>query len=189
VDALTGRTAWGSKLLIVALTLAAFTGWGLYVHATQQIGHRLQEAQARAAQLETERDALIGERDQLRARSEAATRGEGELKLAREELRTLRVERDSLSADLERARAARSSPATEPEAAGTTASAGQHSVAAVQRALVGAGFGPLQLDGALGPKTRDAIRSFERAQGLPVTGEVNTRVVEALEKASGQPLQ
>ena len=40
-------------------------------------------------------------------------------------------------------------------------------------------------DGAIGPKTRTAIMSFERANSLPETGRVNTALINRLELATG----
>ncbi len=40
-------------------------------------------------------------------------------------------------------------------------------------------------DGAIGPKTRNAIMSFERGNGLPETGRVNAQLIERLELAAG----
>ncbi len=40
-------------------------------------------------------------------------------------------------------------------------------------------------DGAIGPKTRNAIMSFERMNGLPETGRVNAQLIERLELATG----
>ena len=40
-------------------------------------------------------------------------------------------------------------------------------------------------DGAIGPKTRNAIMSFERVNGLPETGRVNAQLIERLELAAG----
>jgi len=40
-------------------------------------------------------------------------------------------------------------------------------------------------DGAIGPKTRNAIKSFERVNGLPETGQVNAELIERLETAAG----
>jgi hypothetical protein len=82
-----------------------------------------------------------------------------------------------------------SSAQSGPDVVGATTSAPRATVDAVQRALVGVGLGPLQTDGALGPKTREAIGSFELAHGLPVTGKINARFLQALRQASGEPLQ
>lgn len=57
-----------------------------------------------------------------------------------------------------------------------------------QRALANLGYGPLAIDGLDGPMTRDAIRRFERAQGLAVTGSLNADTVRALAIRSGVAL-
>ena len=40
-------------------------------------------------------------------------------------------------------------------------------------------------DGSIGPKTRAAIMSFERAHSLPETGRVNAALIDRLELATG----
>lgn len=45
-------------------------------------------------------------------------------------------------------------------------------VLAVQQALLAAGFSPGAIDGVYGPATATAVRHFQTARGLPVTGEV-----------------
>lgn len=53
----------------------------------------------------------------------------------------------------------------------------------VQRALVRAGFDPGPVDGRLGKKTRSAIKSFQRKNGLTADGVVGERTWAALRKA------
>lgn len=55
----------------------------------------------------------------------------------------------------------------------------------VQTLLTGLGYDAGGADGALGPKTRTAIISFERANGLPETGRVNAELIDRLELAAG----
>ena len=45
-----------------------------------------------------------------------------------------------------------------------------HAVEALQRALEKAGYDPGNIDGVIGPKTRSALESYQRAKGLPVGG-------------------
>jgi len=52
---------------------------------------------------------------------------------------------------------------------------------ALQAALARRGYYHGPVDGALGPQTRDAIRSFQAHQGLPVTGQVDGRLIRALQ--------
>lgn len=58
-------------------------------------------------------------------------------------------------------------------------------VAQVQSLLLGMGFDAGIADGAMGPKTREAIKAFERANKLPETGQVNGALLEQLKSVSG----
>ena len=53
-------------------------------------------------------------------------------------------------------------------------------VEAVQEALTGRGFEPGKIDGAMGSRTRNALREFQRSVGLPSTGEIDAATVAAL---------
>ena len=50
----------------------------------------------------------------------------------------------------------------------------------VQGALAQRGYYDGQIDGVLGPGTRSAIREFQRDNGLPVTGRIDSQLVQAL---------
>ena len=52
---------------------------------------------------------------------------------------------------------------------------------AVQAALARRGYYRGPIDGALGPETRNAIRSFQAHQGLPVTGQMDGRLIRELQ--------
>lgn len=56
-------------------------------------------------------------------------------------------------------------------------------IAAVQRALALAAYGPVGADGFVGPQTRDAIMRFQRDHNLPVTGEISDSLVIELRAA------
>ncbi|MGV2980313.1 peptidoglycan-binding domain-containing protein [Camelimonas sp. ID_303_24] len=62
-------------------------------------------------------------------------------------------------------------------------------VASAQKALGKLGFGALDADGRMGPGTRAAIERFEKARGLPVTGELNPKTLKALGAAAGAPIR
>ncbi len=55
----------------------------------------------------------------------------------------------------------------------------------LQRALKAAGYEPGPIDGRLGRRTKDAVRSFQRAEGLKVDGVVGQKTWTAL-KAAGE---
>jgi hypothetical protein len=50
----------------------------------------------------------------------------------------------------------------------------------IQERLQAAGFTPGAMDGALGPQTRNALRLFQNAKGLPPTGELDEKTLAAL---------
>jgi Putative peptidoglycan binding domain len=51
---------------------------------------------------------------------------------------------------------------------------------AVQTQLAARGYYHGQIDGVIGPESRDAIRAFQQAQRLPVTGLIDPRLLKAL---------
>ena len=53
-------------------------------------------------------------------------------------------------------------------------------VEAVQEALTGRGFEPGAIDGAMGSRTRKALREFQNSVGLPPTGEIDAATRAAL---------
>jgi hypothetical protein len=53
-------------------------------------------------------------------------------------------------------------------------------VAAVQRRLTRAGYYRGMVDGVIGPGTRSAIRSYERAHGLRVDGQIDRRLLATM---------
>ena len=53
-------------------------------------------------------------------------------------------------------------------------------VEAIQRALIERGFDPGKVDGAMGWRTRGALRVFQRSVGLPDTGRTDDATLEAL---------
>lgn len=62
------------------------------------------------------------------------------------------------------------------------------SVVFAQRALAKLGYG-LHQDGVFGGTTRQAIEKFERANGMPVTGELSQKILHKLSAKSGLALR
>ena len=56
-------------------------------------------------------------------------------------------------------------------------------VARVQIALAAAGYYPGPADGIIGPRVRRAIRAFQTAQKIPVTGELSAELLRQIENA------
>jgi N-acetylmuramoyl-L-alanine amidase len=55
----------------------------------------------------------------------------------------------------------------------------------VQARLKNLGFDPGPIDGAMGPRTRGAIRAFEAANGLPITGKAEGATLAKLRELHG----
>ena len=56
-------------------------------------------------------------------------------------------------------------------------------VRSAQIMLHGLGYEPQREDGYFGAETRDAVKQFQEAQSLPITGEIDKQTAELLEKA------
>jgi peptidoglycan hydrolase-like protein with peptidoglycan-binding domain len=61
-------------------------------------------------------------------------------------------------------------------------------VAAVQRTLTEYGYGQLKPTGTAGTETQAAIRKFEQARRMPVTGQMSDRLVRELVALTGRPI-
>ncbi len=60
---------------------------------------------------------------------------------------------------------------------------------AVQKALAKLGYGPLKVDGVDSTQTNQAIQRFQQDRKMPVTGQINDRLLRELSAVSGMKLQ
>ena len=63
---------------------------------------------------------------------------------------------------------------------GVMAMAGDEKVKAVQQALEDKGHHPGSVDGRMGPKTQQALRDFQKTQGMQATGHLDTKTMQSL---------
>lgn len=63
---------------------------------------------------------------------------------------------------------------------------GQANIKDVQQALKEKGFDPGPIDGVMGPKTRDALKSFQSANNLKATGKLDEQTAQQLGVEAGQ---
>ena len=63
---------------------------------------------------------------------------------------------------------------------GVMAMAGDEKVKAVQQALGDKGHHPGSVDGRMGPKTQQALRDFQKTQGMKATGHLDTKTMQSL---------
>jgi hypothetical protein len=81
--------------------------------------------------------------------------------------------------------AAPAAEAAHPAKPAAPARTGDPQIAFAQRALVKLGYGPLAVDGLLGPTTRAALARFERERSLPGPAQVPVRTLKELASRSG----
>lgn len=200
MEAHTSKTTTTYKLASGVLGVLALLGWGLYGYSLSSSGaeeNLLREQTARLQndlnQLNTEHRRVTAEYEQLRQSAGDLQSAQGQLASVQEQVKGLEQARVQLTQSIAEARAqlgatlAPSSDDGRVSQTGNTRAAGR--VDAAQEALTKLGYGPLAADGRMGPKTRQAIEAFERAQGLTVTGSLGPATVQALEANSGVSIQ
>lgn len=72
---------------------------------------------------------------------------------------------------------------------GSQVVADQSLVRQIQQALNTRGYGVGTPDGVLGPRTRDAIRTYQADSGLPVTGQPSQTLLASLQSSGGAVVQ
>ncbi|MEX2451504.1 MAG: peptidoglycan-binding domain-containing protein [Rhodospirillales bacterium] len=72
-------------------------------------------------------------------------------------------------------------PASMSATGGAYPSADPRTVESIQRRLAGLGYKPGPMDGKPGPRTRDAIRNYQRDNGLVVNGEPTPALANHME--------
>jgi len=192
------------KVAGIALGTLALIGWGLYGYSAVSAGSQddavhaeLTRLRRQLEQTSAERSRLAAERDQLVQSSGDLQQIQRQIASDREQLKALEQVRAQLTetiAQLRSQMAALTNPSPDNEAASQAGPnrplPGQKArVSAVQEALTKLGYAELKADGLFGPNTRHAIEAFERANGLPVTGTLNTRTVQAIAGAAGVSIQ
>jgi peptidoglycan hydrolase-like protein with peptidoglycan-binding domain len=185
------------------LGVLALLGWGLYGYSlsfagTQEDPLREQSTRLRSDlnQLKAEHSRVTAEYDQLRQRTGDLQTVQGQLVSVQEQVRSLEQARTQLTQTVAQARSQLTSAFDHPSEDARASQTGSTNptsrpvrVDAVQEALTKLGHGQLKADGKIGPGTRRAIEAFERAQGIPVTGELGMATVQALESTSGMSIR
>jgi murein L,D-transpeptidase YcbB/YkuD len=185
------------RLDIVKISLIAATaaGWGLLAYSTLSSGPEEQAAQTEIMQLHQQIEDVTAERDQLAQERERTIHAgqdlqnvQKQIEAAIQELQQLDALRASVSQAIEQARhqlTRSSAPAVAKEESPTVTVTSatplpKQRIRAAQEALTDFGYGRIEADGVFGPSTRKAIEAFERAKGLPVTGQLGAATLQAL---------
>jgi len=174
---------------------ATVLGLGLFAYSALFAGTDKQSVQTEVVHLRQQIEAITAERDQLaRERDQTIQAGQdlrgaqNQVAAAMQELQELDGLRASLSQAIEQARIQLTGPSDRPIAPADLSTTGATSAAplskeqirAAQEALIDFGYGNLEADGVFGAGTRKAVEAFERAKGLPVTGQLGAATLAAL---------
>ncbi len=111
---------------------------------------------------------------------------ESETQAKDQEIRRLQEELEGLRGQVAASESYSYEPATNVKASPATGAIRVPglTVTQLQRALKSAGYDPGTIDGRLGKRTKEAVRSFQRAEGLKVDGVVGQKTWSALKRAS-----
>jgi peptidoglycan hydrolase-like protein with peptidoglycan-binding domain len=82
--------------------------------------------------------------------------------------------------DRDDGRSGGSSSGTSTTARQSSGSQPSTQISQVQKALKAKGYDPGTTDGVMGTQTQEALRKFQQANGLPVTGMVDSQTAKAL---------
>jgi len=175
-------------VVLATLVLVAAVGWGFLLmsrnaaaeseaHLRRQVSS-LHQRQMELLDERAQREGVLGTLDKLRSEVATLTR----------ELDSLKEARDQVQADLIRLRAQRdaASDRTRSVEGGMASTLGEGqradhaSIVAAQQTLTKLGYGPLILDGIVGPGTRQAIEDFQDDHGIQVTSELDAATLRQL---------
>jgi len=186
------RSPTNRFVLPITLALVAAIGWGLLLVSRQSAAEFEAHLRRQVSNLHQRQLELLDEK----ARTEGAV---GSLEKHRSEIATLGKEVDGLKqarqqvqADLTGLRVQRDASSRQPQSAqGEMASPSsvrqvpEHaSIVASQRTLTKLGYGPLVLDGIIGPGTRQAIEDFQDDHGMQVTSELDSATMRQLNNSN-----
>ncbi|PVE24181.1 hypothetical protein DC522_11900 [Microvirga sp. KLBC 81] len=177
--------------LPITLALAAVSGWGLLFASRQSAAEFEEHLRGQASSLHQRQMELLDERAQMKAAVANIEKLRSEIAALRQEQKSLKQARDQAQAELARVQAEREAvrdrSSQTQSAGGGAASPTAHgvepdhaSIVAAQSALMKLGYGPLVVDGIVGPSTRQAIEDYQHDHGLRVISELDPSTLSQL---------
>jgi chromosome segregation ATPase len=174
-----------SRILMLALAIGAATGWGMWYVSSQRsdrIEHELREQISTLAKNQMQ---YLHEREVAEAAKADLKTLQSRVSALRKEIEDLSQRRDQMQAAQRAAQSEGGGPTPNVEQADTGSTttlddAEKMNVSTAQRALTKLGYGPLTVDGIMGPSTQLAIEEFQYKNGLPVTRKLDTPTLQRL---------
>jgi hypothetical protein len=200
----TNQAWWQHGVAGKGLFAAAALGLGFFMYSALASEAEDKNAETELLQLRQQIETITAERDQVAKESDRRILAgqslhsiQVQIEAATGELQQLDELRANVSQAIEQARLQLTGPTSQcatPEESptGTTTPArplSKGEIRAGQEALIDLGYGKLEADGLLGPTTRKAVKAFERARSLPVTGKLGTATLQALKTHTASAAQ
>jgi Putative peptidoglycan binding domain len=168
-------------VLPILLALIAATGWGLLFVSRHSAAEFEEQLRGQVSSLHQRQMELLDERTQREAAVGTLEKLRSEMAALRQEQEGLTQARDQIQADLTRLRAEQDAASAHSSQSQTAGGGVAHaSIVTAQRALTKLGYGPLVLDGIVGPGTRQAIQDFQHDHGMRVTSELDPATLRQL---------
>ncbi|MBM1174743.1 peptidoglycan-binding domain-containing protein [Microvirga arabica] len=163
------------------LVLVAVAGWGLLFVSQRSAAEFEEHLRAQVSSLHQRQMELLNERAQRDTAVGTLEKLRSEVAALQQEQEGLIKARDQIQADLTRLRAEQDAAGAHSHRSQTAGEEAEHaSIVTAQRALTKLGYGPLALDGIVGPGTRQAIEDFQHDRGLRVTSELDPATLRQL---------
>lgn len=168
-------------VLPIILVPVAVAGWGLLFVSRRSAAEFEEHLRGQVSSLHQRQMELLNERAQREAAVGTLEKLRSEIAALRQEQESLIQARDRIQADLTRLRTEQDAARVHSERSQTAGGeAVRTSIVTAQRALTKLGYGPLILDGIVGPGTRQAIEDFQHDRGMRVTSELDLATLRQL---------
>lgn len=188
-----GHGIYLNRTVVALLILAGITGWSVSLYSTWNLAGLDEQLRTQAAALQDYQAQYSAQRQKSEESARELANLRQELSSARSQIQKLTAQSEQAADDMAKAReqlaAAQQGGAfpgagMSPEILSIKPRPTKEDIVAAQEALSQLRFGTIKADGAMGPSTREAIEKFQRAAGLPVTGELHAQTLVTLMRSA-----
>lgn len=180
-----------SHFVILALGLGTISGWTTFFISSRSSAATERDLRAQVSSLHQIQMGLLLENDRLKAAAGDLEPLQSQVEALRQKADLLTQARDLAKAELvtaatsmrdlvDQLNQARSNVSMTGSVTPGPTTSEQLVNRTAQKALTRLGYGPLKADGVAGPGTRRAVEAFQRANTLPITGELDAPTLQRL---------
>lgn len=189
-----GHGIYLNRTVVALLILAGITGWSVSLYSTWNLAGLDEQLRTQTAALQDYQAQNSAQRQKTEESARELANLRQELSNAQSQIQTLTTQAQQAADDMAKAR---DQLAALPQGSSVFPGVGmspeilsikprptKEDVVAAQEALSQLRFGTIKADGSIGPSTREAIEKFQRAAGLPVTGELHAQTLVTLMRSA-----